>query len=160
MNHGISLIISAIFDIYIYLYHTSSTVNVLQTGPFILSCLKPLWNCCFFEGPTLASFKERPLTVADKLAEAVPPTAPDHPTTKPKRGRGTAGDAAQVFFWIKDVSKGGGWKDGKLDEIGYGGSGAYGLLAFWHFGWKKFEAGKRWLFENVLIMLWQLEWNM
>mgnify|MGYP002803377023 FL=1 len=56
--------------------------------------------------------QERPLTVADKLAEATAPK--DHEKTiKPKRGRQTGtgptttkADAAQVFFWIKDVSKG------------------------------------------------------
>ena len=90
----------------------------------------------FFEGPTTPSYqpnsipsKERPLTVADKLAEATAPK--DHEKTiKPKRGRGTTGttgptttkaDAAQAFFWIKDVSKGwGGWMDWEIgDEIGW-----------------------------------------
>ena len=97
--------------------------------PFHSVMSKTLVELLFFEGPTLASFKERPLTVADKLVEATPTGPPDHPTTKPKRGRGTAGDAAQVFFWIKDVSKGG---DGRMENwMEAGDSGAYGLLAFW-----------------------------
>jgi len=43
--------------------------------------------------------QERPLTVADKLAEATAPKDLNQ-TVKPKRGRGgqTTGDAAQVFF--------------------------------------------------------------
>ena len=131
----------------------------------------------FFEGPTTPSYqpntipwKERPLTVADKLAEATAPK--DHEKTiKPKRGRQTGtgptttkADAAQVFFWIKDVSKGGGidikgnwgwnWLEASDFLIFFG---AYGPSMF---GWNKFQGGKRCRFENLLIVVWRLEWKM
>lgn len=101
--------------------HHAHRLSTCQDLPFfILSCLTPCGIGCFLKvlplppTPTPHPFKERPLTVADKLAEATAPKDLNQ-TVKPKRGRGgqTTGDAAQVFFWIKDVSKGWGWMDGE-----------------------------------------------
>lgn len=63
--------------------------------------LQPLPISSNLQGQLLR--QERPLTVAEKLAEAAEVPAP------PSAKKAAKSTAQQVFFWTKDVSKGGSW---------------------------------------------------